>query len=128
MSDRISEVLDLVPMPEVVRSPEVELYVDDYEYAKNNMKEIIETGKNALNELADIANKSEHPRAYEVLTMHIKNMIDAQKSLLDLKKLNGQITEVNNTQINQNKVQNNSIIVGSTADLQKILKELTKEK
>lgn len=125
MHDELSKALDITPYTgQKPDSPAIEPYVDDYEYAKKNMKEIIETGKTALNELADLAQQTEHPRAYEVLTMHIKNMIDAQKSLLDLKKMNIQMPDVNNTQINQTKI--NSIVVGSTADLQKILSELGK--
>ncbi len=124
-NDTISEALDLIPMPDKREEPQqVEPYVDDYEFAKKNMKEIIEVGKQALNDLADLATQTQHPRAYEVLSNHIKILLDAQKGLVDLKNPN---QEINNTQINQTKI-NNSIVVGSTADLQHIIAEMTKNK
>lgn len=126
--DTIGEVLDLVPYNEEKSPPKIEPFVDDYEYAKKNMKEIIEAGKTALTELSDLALQTQHPRAYEVLSNHIKILLDAQKGLLELTKINNEVSMVNNnnTQVNQTKI-NNSIVVGSTADLQKILNEMSKK-
>lgn len=54
----------------------------DYNYARENLYEIIENGSNALNDLVEIAKASEHPRAFEVVSTLMKTLTEANKDLL----------------------------------------------
>jgi hypothetical protein len=127
-NDPISTILNLAPIEPEKKEIAVIDGEADYEYAKKNIKKIIDTGLTALEELASFANQAQHPRVYEVLSTHIKTMIDAQKDLLNLAKINKDIGDtVNNNQDNSLKI-NNAILVGSTTDLQKMLKELASNK
>ena len=80
----------------------------------------IEKGKNALENMIEVARESEHPRAYEVLSGMIKNISDVNDRLMVLNKgkkeldKKNETTEVNNTQ--------NNFYLGSTADVQRLLK------
>lgn len=96
----------------------------DYEAARQNIYRVIETGANALDELAQVAAQSQHPRAYEVLANLVKTMVDANKDLIQLKKTKAEVEKINNktTSSGQTNIKN-SIFVGSTAELQKMLKD-----
>lgn len=94
----------------------------DYEAVRQNIYRVIETGANALDELAQVAAQSQHPRAYEVLANLVKTMVDANKDLIQLKKTKAEVEKINNktTSSGQTNIKN-SIFVGSTAELQKML-------
>lgn len=94
----------------------------DYEYARENLYAIVEKGHDALDTMLEIAKSSEHPRAFEVVNQIMKTMADAQKDLLELKKKQQQITGETNQQP-QNVT--NALFVGSTAELQKMIKGKT---
>ena len=100
-------------------SQEGNLKSQDYEYARENLYKVIESGHDALDNMLAIAKSSEHPRAFEVVNQIMKTMADAQKDLLELKKKQQQITGENNQQP-QNVT--NALFVGSTAELQKMIK------
>jgi len=100
-------------------SQEGNLKNQDYEYARENLYKVIESGHDALDNMLAIAKSSEHPRAFEVVNQIMKTMADAQKDLLELKKKQQQITGENNQQP-QNVT--NALFVGSTAELQKMIK------
>lgn len=91
---------------------------DDYEYARNNLKDMIDHSKLALDELYNIASVTEAPRAFEVYSTLIKSTVEANKELLDLhhKKKGLQDEENAKTQVT-----NNSLFVGSTTELMKII-------
>jgi hypothetical protein len=92
----------------------------DYDYSRETYYELIEKGKNALENMIEVARESEHPRAYEVLSGMIKNISDVNDRLMVLNKgkkeldKKNETTEVNNTQ--------NNFYLGSTADVQRLLK------
>ena len=92
----------------------------DYEYARSNMYQVIESGHDALTNMLEIAKSSEHPRAFEVVNQLMKTMADAQKDLLEIKKRQREL-EAPEKQEGPTTV-NNSLFVGSTAELQKMLK------
>ena len=85
-----------------------------------------EIAKEAILNLNEIANQSQHPRAFEVLAKLIDTSVNTNKSLLELQEkirnLNSAETNVND---NSRNVQNN-LFVGSTADLQKFIKDMKK--
>ena len=96
---------------------------DDYEYARGNLRNIIDNGGNVLQNLINIAQVSEHPRAFEVVSQLMKTMIDANKDLISLQK---QVKDIKEDKSKQPTPQNvtNAMFVGNTKDLQKMLKEM----
>ena len=93
---------------------------DDFEYARENMMEVINKGQEALFDLMDVAKQSQHPRAYEVLATMMSTMVGASKDLLDLQAKKKKIMEDDPTATAQQVT--NNLFVGSTAELQKYLK------
>lgn len=90
----------------------------DYEYSRETYYDLLEKGREAMDDMMHVARESEHPRAYEVLSNMIKNLSDVNDKLMDLNKKNKDINQVNNKQIEH---QQNNIFLSSTADLQKLL-------
>jgi len=94
---------------------------DDYKYARENLKEIINSAQQSIADLASIASTSESPRAYEVLSTMMKTIVDANKDLLDIHKSVKKLKEDNNTSAPQNVT--NALYVGSTSDLMNLIKD-----
>ena len=92
----------------------------DYEYTGGNLYSIIEKGQEAINGILELAQDSEMPRAYEVAGQLIKSVSDATDKLMDLQKKLKDVEE-ENKQKGPSTV-NNALFVGSTAELQKLLK------
>ena len=98
----------------------------DYEYTRANLYSLIEKGQESLNGIMELAGESASPRAYEVAGQIIKSVADTTDKLLDLQK---KVKEVDEDAIKTtNNVTNNAVFVGSTSDLQKMLKEMGKNK
>lgn len=93
----------------------------DFEYVRSNLRELIDKGNEALDNLAFIAKNSEHPRAYEVVATLIKTLTDANKDMIEVQKKKAamQASEKNST----GKVTNNNLFIGSTTELQSLLNE-----
>ena len=95
--------------------------VDAYEQSKDNLQELIDNGKEAMEELLVIAKEGQHPRAYEVYGTLLKNMVDANKELLSIQK---QMREMDNNRQKAGDTKiDKAIFVGTAADLNKLLKE-----
>lgn len=89
MTDKISEVLDLVPMDSYRPERTIEITPqNDVEYARNNIKDIIDKSTPALNELLDYAYNAQNDKVYTALSSLIKTMVDANKQLVELNKIN----------------------------------------
>ena len=99
----------------------------DFRYARENMYHIIERGRDAMDELLEIAKAEESPRAFEVFGQLLKNMTDTQEKLMELHRKK-QIIENDGERQEVTKAQNvtNALFVGSTADLLKLVKRETK--
>ena len=93
----------------------------DYEYSRDTYYELIDKGKDALENMIEVARESEHPRAYEVLSTLMKNVSDINDKLMDLNKKNKDINKEDVKQLAG--TTNNNIFLGSTADLQKLLND-----
>lgn len=94
----------------------------DYEYARNNLRGLIENGKIAMENIIFLAKEGESPRAYEVVGQLIKTLAETNKDLLDLGK---KVREAKGKdKVDAAPAQNvtNALFVGSTAELQKMLK------
>ena len=97
----------------------------DYEYTRGNLYSIIEKGQEAIDGILELAQESEMPRAYEVAGQLIKSVSDATDKLMDLQKKLKDVEEEKQSK-GPNTV-NNSLFVGSTAELAKMLKSVNLE-
>ena len=93
----------------------------DYVQSRDNFYELVEKGKEALDGAMDIARETDQPRAYEVVAQLLKNVTETNKEIIELQKsmedLKANDRKLGNTNIN------NALFVGSTADLQKMLRD-----
>lgn len=131
INEKLSEILDVEPITieqpvvtsaEIVQMPVGDNVVEtDADYARNNIKSLIDKGSNAIEELAVVARDSQHPRAYEVMANMLKHLTDMNKDLLEIQKRKQDLTGVKESgskDVNIDK----AVFVGSTAELMKLLK------
>jgi dTDP-D-glucose 4,6-dehydratase len=98
---------------------------NDFIKAKSNIASLIEKGEAAVDGILQLAKESEQPRAYEVASTLIKTMVDANKELLDVHKQKKELDKEEYAGPAK-AVQNNTVFVGSTKELQKQLLQLAK--
>ena len=91
----------------------------DYEYSRGQLYNLVEKGQEAINGILDVAQDSQHPRAYEVAGQLIKSVGDVTDKLLDLQKKMSDLDKPTGV----TKTVNNALFVGSTSDLQKLKKK-----
>lgn len=118
-SDKIiSDALDIAEFEEVT----IEHFKedDDYTFARKNLRNILEKGSIALDKMLEVADLSQHPRSYEVVSTLINSLSASNKDLLELSEKKKRIEKAEN-KIDNNNVTNN-LFIGSTAELQKLLK------
>jgi len=141
VEQRIEKHLELVDEPQkndvqiienVDRAPIVingdETKDNDFQYARENLYDIIEKGRDAMEELLEIAKAEESPRAFEVFGQLLKNMSDTQETLMDLHQKKQKLENAGDRQeVTQAQNITNALFVGSTADLLKLVKKETKE-
>jgi uncharacterized protein YicC (UPF0701 family) len=93
---------------------------DSYNQTRENLQQLIDQGKDAMDEMLNIAKAGQHPRAFEVYGKLLDSVVSANKELLSIQKqmrdMDGKKKEVTNTNIDK------AVFVGSTADLAKMLK------
>lgn len=123
MNDKLSEVLDIMPYEEddvkkEIIKPDKEDEKRDIEFTRENIYSLIQTGQVALDDLVTIAQQSQHPRAFEVVSTLMKTLLDANKDLVDIHIKKKQILDDGE---NSPQTINNNLFVGSTAELQKLL-------
>lgn len=126
VDEKLNDVLDIQPIDVVskevtVVTKDVTPVQDDYEYARNNLKGLIENGKVAMENIIFLAKEGESPRAYEVVGQLIKTLADTNKDLLDLAKKSKELSQEKETTTSPTHV-TNALFVGSTAELQKLIK------
>jgi len=90
----------------------------DFESARKNIKELIQSGMGAVDGILKVATESDSPRAYEVLTNMIKTMSDMNKDLIEIHE---KLTDAQSKKVIIKNTTNNSIYVGSTSDLQNLI-------
>jgi len=107
------------PLVERKDDPKKDDIDNDYEYSRDNYNALIEKGQAAIDGILEIAREGQHPRAYEVVGQLIGSVGNTVDKLQDLQKKLKQLKEVpNKTNANIK----NALFVGSTAELQKMLK------
>jgi hypothetical protein len=120
MSDKIiSESLDIEEFEKKVEFLQG-IEENDYEFARQNIKNILHKGNIALDKMLDVADLSQHPRSYEVVSTLIKSLSDTNKDLLELAEKKNRV-EKGKTQIENHTINNNLYI--STSELLKLIKE-----
>ena len=118
--DAVKDVLyPYEPKAIIPRSDELEDMDSDYKYSRENFYNLIERGQDAIDGILEIAKESEHPRAYEVVGQLIKNVSEVTEKLADLQDKMKKLKELPET---GPKHVTNALYVGSTAELQKLLK------
>ena len=123
-----SETVDVTPVkkekvkPDRLTKDEVE---KDYEYTRANLYSLIEKGQETLNGIMELAEETQSPRAYEVAGQLLKSVADTTDKFLKLQK---DLKDIKEEQKGPTNVTNNAMFVGSTAELQKMLKEMNKNK
>src|SRR6056300_150244 len=128
LEDRVNEILGvetkapvekkefkpLVPRTEDKDKADVD---NDYKYSRENYYNLIEKGQEAIQGILDIAQEGQHPRAYEVAGQLIGQVATTVDKLQDLQKNLKEVPNKTNANIK------NALFVGSTAELQKMLKQ-----
>ena len=93
----------------------------DYEYTRGELYSLIDQGQEAVRGALEVAQESGHPRAYEVATNAMKQVADMTDKLMDLQK---KVKDLDEDKKGPSKVTKNAMFVGSTAELQKMLKQM----
>jgi hypothetical protein len=135
MNEKLSEVLDVEPIQFDIVEPVVDnttpvvvdttptsgVVDDDANFARCNIRNLIEKGNQAMDDLLNVAKASEHPRAYEVAAGLIKNLADLNKDLLEIQKRRKDLSPQEALSVKNVNV-DKAVFVGSTAELVKLLK------
>ena len=111
-----SEPVEKKVIPRPKENDDIE---NDYKYQRENFYNLVEKGTDAIEGILEIAKESEHPRTYEVAGNLIKQVAEVTEKLGDLQEKMKKLKEVPN---NAPKSVTNALYVGSTAELQKLLK------
>jgi len=101
---------------------------DDFDFSRKVYLDLIATGQEALGNMIDVAQESEHPRAYEVLSGMIKNVSDINDKLMDHHKKKKDMQKVDPKEVAALPGQTtNNVFLGSTTDLQRMLQDASKD-
>ena len=132
VDEKISEALEIEPEvidAEIVRREPREIQTTgdsidlkrDYRSVRTNLHDIIDRGNDAIDGILQVASEGESPRAYEVAAQMIKTVADANKDLIELHEKMKKIRS--DTPESQKNITNNSLFVGSTKELQDLVKD-----
>ena len=121
VAESTTELVEKKPDTLTIKRDETLEDVDaDYKYQRENFYNLIERGQDAVEGILELAQESEHPRAYEVAGNLIRQVADVTEKLVDLQTKMKKLKEVPNKGPNN---VTNALFVGSTAELQKMLKK-----
>lgn len=129
IEDALNVEADIVPTEETPKPKKrTERIIDidkdikkDYDYSRGQLYDIIEKGQEALSGILDVANNTDHPRAYEVAGQLVKSVSDATEKLIALQQKMQDLEE--GPKSKQKVTNNNALFVGSTAELSKLIKQ-----
>ena len=130
MDDNLNKLFNLDPivkgeemLPVVIptSSSSAEQKDDDFELARNTLRDLIGKNNAVITDLVDLARNSEAPRAFEVVSQMIKTQSEIAKDLIGIHKQKKDIEGDSSRQIVQ--TQNNVVFAGSTADLMKMISQ-----
>ena len=137
LDNNLSDLFGIEPMPtnevtavidaktgEIIQSSE-EKFESDYDVARNNLRELLTSGQAALMHALEVAKQSEHPRAFEVVGNLMKQLADVNQQLMDLHQQKAKL-DAPKAEEKAKVTNNNAIFVGSTAELNKLIKNMSK--
>lgn len=134
--DSLNETFDIAPVEPIEKPVKVKPVADtskaedrekDYSYARGQLYNIVEKMQESLDGAMEVAQQSDHPRAYEVVFAGAKHAADVVEKISDLHKKMKDM-EIEEVKVQQhNSTTNNVFMSGSTADLMKMLKESQKQ-
>ena len=130
LEDNMEEILNISAEPVEESKPskpqppkvDAEDREKDYRYTRTELYSLIDKGQEAVNGALEVAQESGHPRAYEVAVAAMKHVSDMTEKLQDLHK---KMKDLDEDKKGPSKVTNNAMFVGSTAELQKMLKDMS---
>lgn len=116
-----TDIIDMKPQTEKTDANNMtQDLTDAYQQSRENLQGMIDQGKEAMDEILEIAKQGQHPRAFEVYGTLLKNMVDANKELLNIQK---QMREMDGSKKDQPATSiDKAIFIGSTKELNKLLK------
>jgi len=120
----VTPLLNSLSVKNIITDAHNDSAKNDFETARANIHEVIQNGQEAMFKLGEIANSSQHPRAFEVLAKLMETMLQANKDLMELQS---KIREINSADAPMNehaKTINNNLFVGSTSELQKMIENM----
>lgn len=117
------EIIDVKMIPRKDSPPSKEELFDDFTLARKNILNVIEISKGAAEEVSEIAHQTQGPKEYEALAQQLKVQLEANRDLIDLHAKVQKLSD-NMGGGDVTKIQNN-LFLGSTADLQKLLKDFS---
>lgn len=134
IDENLSQIFDIEPIEKNVVTDIVPIIEDesdqdlesDFNFARSNIKHLLQRGDDAIDKLLRVADESEHPRAYEVAANFIKTVADLNKDLLDIRKKKNELAGKTTVENNTTKI-DNAVFVGSTTDLIKMIKHKREE-
>lgn len=127
LEENMEEILniDVTPVEDSKPPVKVDKTSDDrqkdYEYTRGELYTLIDQGQEAVRGALEVAQESGHPRAYEVAVAAMKHVADMTEKLQDLHK---KMKDLDEEKKGPSRVTNNAMFVGSTTELQKMLKEM----
>ena len=113
-----TEVAEAPVKSKIDENPDVQ---KDYEYTRGELYSLIDQGQEAVRGALEVAQESGHPRAFEVAVAAMKHVSDMTDKLADLHK---KMKDLDEDKKGPSKVTNNAMFVGSTTELQKMLKQM----
>ena len=120
VEESTTELVEKKPNTLIKRDNTLEDVDTDYKYQRENFYNLIERGQDAIDGILEVAQQSDHPRAFEVAGNLISQVADVTEKLGKLQSAMKRLKEVPN---NAPKNVTNALYVGSTAELQKLLKK-----
>jgi hypothetical protein len=135
IDDSLSSVFDVQTMPqtevitqngEIVSATNTKIE-DDFDTSRTNLRILLQQGQEALQKSLDVAMQSEHPRAFEVVGNLMKQLADVNQQLMDLHQQKQKLDEPSKAEKAKQVTNNNAIFVGSTAELNNLIKNINKQ-
>jgi hypothetical protein len=132
--ETLSEVFDVQTIPhteviahngEIISASNTKIE-DDFNVSRDNLRILLQQGQEALQKSLDVAMQSEHPRAFEVVGNLMKQLADVNQQLMDLHQQKQKLDEPSKAEKSKQVTNNNAIFVGSTAELNKLIKNMAK--
>lgn len=124
LNNNLSDILDIEPVIEkkdLIVVDDKESIDDDAEFARQNIRGLIEKGNEAIDGILNVAKASDHPRAYEVAANMLKHLTDMNKDLMEIQKRKKDLQPKESSPTNGINV-DKAVFVGSTKELVKLLK------